>query len=102
MKLIIITSIREDLSVINHIMEKSGIPVFSVSETVGHKTEHQGFLMDNWYGKNEDGTDALFTFSFTNEATARTAMLLIKAHNAETNSQFPIRGFLLPVEETTY
>lgn len=101
MKLIIITSIREDMPVVSQIMEKAGIPVFSVSETIGHKTEHIGFMLDNWFGKNEVGTNALFTFSFTEEASARTALLLIKAHNAETHTDFPIRGFLLPVEETT-
>ena len=46
-------------------MEKAGVPVFSVSEIVGHKTEHHNYLPAIWFGKNDEGTDSLFFFSFT-------------------------------------
>ena len=102
MKLLIITSIKEDLQTVTHIMEKAGIAVFSVSETIGHKTEQHGFLMDNWFGKSGDGTDALFTFSFTDDAKAAQTIELVKNHNVESESHFPIRAFIVPVEQSSF
>ena len=57
MKLLIITSIKEDVHGVNQIMEKAGIPVFSVTATAGHKTQHHSYALDNWFGKNENTTD---------------------------------------------
>lgn len=102
MKLFIVTSIREDLVAVTKIMEKAQIAVFSVSETIGHKTEHHDYMPGNWFGGNKEGTDALFVFSFTEDEKALHALELVKAHNAETKSRFPIRGFTVPVEQTSY
>jgi hypothetical protein len=102
MKLFIATIIREDLVAVTKIMEKAQIAVFSVTETIGHKTEHHDYMPGNWFGGNEEGTDALFIFSFTEEDKALHAMQLVKAHNEATKSHFPIRAFIVPVEQTSY
>jgi hypothetical protein len=102
MKLLIITSIAEDLHAVSSIMEKAGIAVFSVTETVGHKTEHHNFLPDNWFGKNEDGTNALFFFSFTDNDKAAKAIELVKEYNAANDTGFPVRAFISPVEQSSY
>lgn len=102
MKLLIITSIIEDLQNVSRIMEQANITVFSVSETIGHKTEHHNFLPDNWFGKNEDGTDALVFFSFTDDYKASVALNLVKKFNAENNTTFPVRAFISPVEQASY
>ncbi len=102
MKLLIITSIKEDLQTVTHIMDKAGIAVFSVSETIGHKTEQHGFLMDNWFGKSGDGTAALFIFSFTDDAKATHTIDLVKNHNAVSESHFPIRAFVVPVDQSSF
>ena len=102
MKLLIITSIKEDLKSVSSIMEKAGVPVFSVSEIVGHKTEHHDYLPDNWFGKNDEGTDSLFFFSITEKEKASDVLNLIRMHNLANNSAFPIRGFICPVEDTSF
>lgn len=90
------------MPVVTKIMEEAGIPVFSVSETIGHKTEHQDYLPTNWFGKNDEGTDALVLFSFTEDEKAARAMEILKRKNAESHTAFPIRGFILPVESFGY
>jgi hypothetical protein len=102
MKLILITSIKEDLQAVTHIMEQAGISVFSVSPIVGHKTEHHNYLINNWFfGKNDSATDALVFFSFTSDEAAQKALALTRAYNIEVPSNFPVRAFLLPVEDSS-
>ena len=101
MKLLIITSIEEDLKAVSSIMEEAAITVFSVSETIGHKTEEHDYLPDNWFGKNDDGVNALFFFSFTEDEKAVHAIELVKHLNAEQKKNFPIRAFISPVEMTS-
>lgn len=102
MKLLMITSIEEDLRSVSSIMEKAGITVFSVTETIGHKTEEHGYLPDNWFGKNDDGINALFFFSFTEDEKAFHALELVKKFNTENNKRFPARAFISPVEMVGY
>lgn len=102
MKLLVITSIKEDLNTVSLIMQKAGIAVFSVSEIIGHKTEHHDYLPDNWFGKNDEGTDSLFFFSFTENDRAGNALQMIREHNAINETNFPIRGFTLPVEDASF
>lgn len=99
MKLLIITSIKEDVHGVNQIMEKAGIPVFSVTATAGHKTQHHSYALDNWFGKNENTTDALLFVSFCLDAQAYLALQLVKEHTVETDQRFPIHAFILPVEQ---
>lgn len=102
MKLLVITSIKEDLKTVSLIMQKAGITVFSVSEIIGHKTEQHDYLPDNWFGKTDEGTDSLFFFSFTESDKAANAMQMLRKHNEENNTGFPIRSFILPVEEASF
>ncbi len=102
MKLLIVTSVQEDLQTVSLIMEKAGINVFSVSETIGHKTEHHNYLPGNWFGKNEDGTHALFFFSFTEDKNASAAVEAVRVHNAVNKPPFPIRAIIVPVEQSSY
>lgn len=102
MKLLVITSIKEDLNTVSSIMQKAGIAVFSVSEIIGHKTEHHDYLPDNWFGKSDEGTDSLFFFSFTESVKAANALQMIREHNANNTSGFPIRGFISPVEDASF
>jgi len=102
MKLLVITSIKEDLTTVSSIMEKAGILVFSVSEIIGHKTEHHDYLPDNWFGKNDEGTDSLFFFSYTESEKAGNALQMIREHNEVNQPGFPIRGFISPVEDATF
>jgi hypothetical protein len=100
--MLVITSVKEDVRAVSRIMDKADIPVFSVSETIGHKTEFHEYLPDNWFGKSTDGTQALFFFSFTEDEKATHAITLVKEFNQESETKFPIRAFVLPVEQSSY
>lgn len=102
MKFLIITSIAEDLHAVSAIMEQAGIQVFSVSETVGHKTADHNYQPDNWFGRSEDGTNALVFFSFTDQEKAQSALQLVKELNAASKAAFPIRAFIMPVEQSGF
>ncbi len=77
MKMLVITSVREDMQLVTDILQKSNIEVFSVSETIGHKASHQDYPLSNWFGRNDLATDALFFFSFTENTKGEEA---IKRH----------------------
>lgn len=98
----IITSIKEDMQAVTDIFEKAAIPVFSVSDTIGHKAAHHDYLLSNWFGSNTDETAALLFFSFTDDNKAETGLSLVKTFNAQKPSLFPVRAFILPVLAASY
>ncbi len=100
--MLVITSVKEDLQEVTDIFEKAEIPVFSVSNTIGHKAAHHDYLLTNWFGRDNDQTDALFFFSFTDDEKAYKTLDLIKIHNELEESLFPVRGFILPVESSGF
>lgn len=102
MKMLIITSIKEDMQSVTDIFEKAEIAVFSVSDTIGHKAAHHDYLLTNWFGRDDEATDALLFFSFTEEEKAYTGMNLVKQFNELKQTQFPVRAFILPVEATGF
>lgn len=102
MKMFIITSIREDMQAVTDIFEKATIPVFSVSDTIGHKADHTDYLLSNWFGTDKEETAALLFFSFTEDEKADQALKLVKAFNEQKQSLFPVRAFILPVLAASY
>ena len=101
MKMLVITSIRDDIRTVSRIMNKADIPVFSVSETIGHRSAFHGLVADNWFGSSTEGTKSLFFFSFTDDEKAANAIELVKISNKESETRFPIRAFVLPVEKSS-
>jgi hypothetical protein len=101
MKLLFVTAIKEDLPAISQMMQIAEIPVFSVSETVGHKTIQKDYMPDNWFGKTGDGTDAILLFSFTEAIKAEKILQYVNSYNEKTKTNFPIRAFITPVEQST-
>ena len=102
MKLLFITSLKEYQKQVSHIIEQAGIPVFSLSETIGFRDHHSPDLLDQWFSSKSEQFDSIFIFSFTEPEKAEKALTLIKAYNSETNTRFPIRAFIMPVEQSSY
>jgi len=102
MKLLIVTSLKEYQQTIADIFEEAQIKVFSVTNTIGHKDDHKMNLMDNWFASGDEHFDSIFLFSFTDDANAVTALELIKKYNENAVSEFPVRAFILPVEQSSY
>ena len=102
MKLLFVTSLKEYQKTVADILNKSGIAVFSVTETIGFKDHHKTITLDNWFSSGTAQFDSIFVFSFTEEARSDKAMELIKQYNSENKTDFPIRAFIVPVEKSSY
>ncbi len=102
MKMLVITSIKEDARAVSRIMDKADIPAFSVTETTGHTTAFVNLQPDIWFGKSNDGEHSLFFFSFTEDGKAAHAVELVKLFNRKSHTKFPLRAFVLPVEQAGY
>ena len=102
MKLLVITSLKEYQKTVTVILTKSGINIFSVSETIGFKDRHQVDLLDNWFSSGDDQFDSIVAFSFTTDENATAAMAEVKTSNAKNNTGFPIRAFIMNVDQSSY
>jgi hypothetical protein len=101
MKLLVITSLKEYQSKLAHIMELAGIPIFSVSETIGFKDHKTSNLLDNWFSSGNEQFDSIFIFSFIEQRKAERALELIKTYNSENVTGFPIHAFIIPVDKSS-
>lgn len=102
MKLLIITCLKEYQPDVADMLGKAKINVFSVSETTGFKDDHTTNLMDSWFAAREESFDSLFIFSFTAEENAEQAMQLIKSYNETNATIYPVRAFVVAVEQSSY
>lgn len=100
MKLLFVTCIKEHQQAVASIFEAAQIKVFSVLETIGYKDGQPDELLDNWFASGKERFDSQVLFSFTSQSCADKAMELIRQSNAENNTGFPIRAFIMPVEQT--
>ena len=102
MKLLVITSLKEYQKTVSDILYKSGINVFSVTETIGFKDHQQVNLLDNWFSRGGDQFDSIFIFSFTSEDKAHSVVEQVKGYNENNDTGFPIRAFVLTVDQSSY
>jgi|SRR5665647_1905591 len=102
MKLLVVTILKEYQQTVAAIFEEAQIKVFSVSNTIGHKDDHKENLLDDWFASGEEEFDSIILFSFTEDRNAANALELVKKYNENTPSDFPIRAFILPVEQSSY
>jgi hypothetical protein len=101
MKLLIITSLREYQEAVAQILERAGVKVFSASETTGFKNVSEDNLADNWFARTRDRVESTFLFSFTRSENATRALNLIRQFNEENQTGFPVRAFVVPVENAS-
>jgi hypothetical protein len=101
MKLLVLTSLKEYQKKAAQILNEAGIEVFSVTKTVGIKDRQGSNLLDNWFSSGSEEFDSIFLFSFTDLAKADRALALVKKYNAENNTGFPLRAFIIPVDKSS-
>ena len=102
MKLLIISSIKECQSQVADIFRETGIQVFSASEISGYKEGSPASLTHGWFGSGGDSVDSVMLFSFTENGKAQQALELIKIFNKTQETNFPLRGFILPIDQFGY
>lgn len=99
MKLLIITSIKECQNKVAEIFKETGIEVFSVSEIAGFKEGASESLIHSWFGSGGDSYNSVMLFSFTQKEKAEKVLEFIQEYNKTEEATFPIRGFILAVEQ---
>lgn len=102
MKLLFVTCLEDLKSEVIKIFHEAHVKIFSFMEATGVKDEHDMNLLDDWFGNKDGEFKSLILFSFTGNETAIEAMRLIKTYNEKAENKFPIRAFIMPVEESNY
>ncbi len=102
MKLLFITCLQDFKEEITQLMKRAGVSVYSIAEMTGIKNGNSGNLLDDWFGVQDGLYNSLMIFSFTTEEAAYKAMQHITEYNQSTESKFPVRVFIMPVEATNY
>ena len=102
MKLLVVTTLAEYDHKVSDMLTQAGINAFSKTETTGYKETYQTNILDNWYGGDNADYNSIFFFSFTEQEKAENMLKAIIECNAEKRVRFPIKGFIMPVESSTY
>lgn len=100
MKLLIVTTLREFKKDVADILGKAQIPIFSFSDITGVKANYSPDLSDDWFTSDIDREfRSVFFFSFTDDEKAENVLEQIAVFNTLDRVEYPVRGFILPVEK---
>ena len=99
MKLLVVTCLKEFQDDVTKIFKQANIHVFSALPIIGFRNNQPLDLTDNWFASGDEKMDSMILFSFTAAENADHAMDIIKYHNNESEKDFPIRSFIVPVEK---
>lgn len=103
MKLLIALCLEEDRQTVAAIFKKAEIGIYSAVETTGFKGFAPANLLSEWFSSSSsDAFNSALLFSFTTTQLAAQALLLVKQHNIDNPTNFPIRAFIMPVEASSY
>lgn len=100
MKLFIVACLKDDQAEVQHLFKQANISIFSITDVIGFKQNNAVNLLENWFASGDEQFDSMLVFSFTTIENVDNCMQLIEAFNAKTQSQFPIRAFVMPVEKS--
>lgn len=99
MKFFIATCLREYKDDICKVFKEAGIGTYSTTDITGVKQDGEPNLLQEWFAAGDEKFDSVIIFSFTADANARRAKQLIEEYNDEHQTGFPVRAFVIPVED---
>jgi hypothetical protein len=102
MKFFIVTCLKEYQDDVTKIFKEANITVFSATDVIGFKDNQPFNLLEDWFASGDEKFDSLLIFSFTANENAEHGLQLIKKYNKESETNFPVRAFIVPVEKATY
>jgi len=103
MKLLMVTAIRECYKKADAIFDRNGIKKYSLTNIYGVGDNETPDYIDNWFGNapmKDEFFDSVMMFCFTDDEIARKTLADLKAYNETEKPRFPLRGLILPVEES--
>lgn len=102
MKFFIVTCLKEYQEDVTKIFKEANIHVFSATDVIGFKDNQPPNLLAEWFAAGDEKFDSLLLFSFTASENAENGMELIKKYNNQSETNFPVRVFIVPVEKASY
>ena len=102
MKFFIVTCLKENQDDVCKIFKQASINVFSATDIIGYKDDRPLSIMEEWFASGDEQFDSVFLFSFSANNNTLHAMELVKKYNEDNESGFPLRAFILPVEQASY
>ena len=102
MKFFVVTCLKEHQEDVCKIFKNANIKVFSATDITGFKEGQSTNLLAEWFASGDEQFDSLMLFSFTADENAETGVELIKKYNEESEHNFPVRAFIMPVEKSSY
>jgi hypothetical protein len=102
MKLFITACLKEYQDDVIKIFRQANINVLSVTDVIGFKGNQSPNLLAEWFAAGDEEFDSLLFFSFTANENAEKGIELISKYNIETETNFPVRGFIVAVEKSSY
>jgi hypothetical protein len=100
MKLFIATCLKEYLADVSKIFKQANIDVFSTIDITGHRDSRSTNILEDWFASGGEQADSMMIFTFTSETNAERGMELIIDYNKNLKENFPVRAFILPVENS--
>jgi hypothetical protein len=98
MKLLVIATIKEQVPEVSKLLKKAAVPVFSMIDAVGVKNMVDENLTNDWFGRGVGEFESAFIVSFTATHLVDKVLGSITTINNELTEAYPIRAFVLPVE----
>jgi len=98
MKLIALMSIEEYSDVLQKMLVKHKIPVFSGTDVEGYKMTERESLETSWFSGKKSGVYSHLYFAFVAENKADEVMSAIEVYNDSHETINPLRAFQLNVE----
>lgn len=99
MKFFITTCLREYKDDISKIFKNASIGTYSTTDITGIKENGEPNLLQEWFAAGDEKFDSVIIFSFTADNNARHAKRLIQEYNEQNQTGFPVRAFIIPVED---
>ena len=100
MKLFIVACLKDNQEDVQQLLIQANIGIFSITDMIGFKQNNVANLLENWFASGDEQFDSMFVFSFTTSENVDNCMRLIEEFNTKSQSQFPIRAFVVPVEKS--
>ncbi len=100
MKLFIVACLKDNQEDVQHLFKQAKISIFSITDMIGFKQNDAVNLLENWFASGDEKFDSMFVFSFTTSENVENCMRLIDEFNTKSQSQFPIKAFVVPVEKS--
>ncbi|MBS1527275.1 MAG: hypothetical protein JST19_16605 [Bacteroidetes bacterium] len=100
MKCIIATSLKEYKNDVFRIFKEAGINVYSTTDITGVKQNGSPDILQEWFATGDEKAESVVIFSFTDENKVRNVKDLVKKYNKQNETGFPIRAFIIPVEDS--